>query len=328
MNYKIAIITPTRRWDYLVNTILDGLLQLSKENKDLQFYVSSERFEYLPLQKRILSREQFTDFARSADLVFLMWGKKETDFELAREINQWHKTIFIDGSEVGEDKRFDFKLQDDILTGKFTGMGSINKEMFKLCPLYFRREKPYINGIIPFPYGIESGYQKYYNSAVKKDIDFVCIFGQDEHPIMRRYAREMLVKFCKENNFSCAVDKTDNSDEFYKLLARAKVGVSIGGGGYDTARFWEILGNNCLLMTERIDVFEPDSKELDYNRIYEFNNLFDFKYQLAKVGDFLRNGYRETDLGPEYARILAGHSAEARVLKIFGEAELKGITKR
>lgn len=328
MNYKIAIITPTRRPDYLVNTVLDGLAQLNKKHKNLEFYVSSKRFEPLLLDKHILSEDKFIDFAKDADLILLTWGKKETDFELARKINQWHKTIFIDGSEVGEDKRFDFTLQNEILSGSFDGLGAINQEMLKLCPLYFRREKPYINGIVPFPYGIELGYQKYYNLSAKKDIDFVCIFGQDEHPIMRKYVRGMLIKFCKENNFSYAVDKTASPDEFYELLARARVGISVGGGGYDTARFWEILANNCLMLTERVDILQPDSKEFDYGRIYQFNNLFDFQYQLSKVADFLRNSYIETDLGPEYAKILAEHSSETRVLKILGEAKLKGITRK
>jgi len=99
----------------------------------------------------------------------------------------------------------------------------------------------------------------------------------------------------------------------------------VGGGGYDTARFWEILGNNCLLLTERIDIFQPDSKELDYKRIWQFNNLYDFWYQLHKVGEFLRNKYKQDNLVQEYKDILSRHSSKARVLTILNKAREKGI---
>ena len=112
---------------------------------------------------------------------------------------------------------------------------------------------------------------------------------------------------------------------FYQLLACSKVGISIGGSGYDTGRFWEMLGNNCLLITETIDIFEPDSDELAYERIYECGNLYDFESCLRRVGPFLRGPYAELDLLPEYSAILARHSSEARVLKILDVARRQGI---
>ena len=148
---------------------------------------------------------------------------------------------------------------------------------------------------------------------------------QDEYPLLRRHVREELVKFCTKNNFSCHVEKTKTPEEFHQLLARAKVGISVGGGGFDTLRFWEILGNNCLLITETIDIYPLDSSELEYSRIWQFGNLFDFQSQLERVGRFLIEEYREDSLGDEYAAIMKAHSSVARVQTILNIARKKGI---
>jgi len=311
---KIAVITPSNKIDRLERTVIDGFMQFKKDNSHLRFFALSNSNSRLLLSvKYLLSKKEFINFAHKADLVFLIRGKKKTDYEVAKEIGDWDKTIFIDGSEVGLNNRYDFTIQKKILAGKYREIGKINFKMLKKCALYFRREKPYINGIIPLPFGIESRYTKYYSPGQKKDIDFVCIFGQDEYPLMRRYVRELLVKYCKKNKFTYRVKKTKSPDEFYRILARTKVGISVGGGGYDTARFWEILGNNCLLLTERIDM--------------QFNNLYDFWYQLHKIGEFLQNGYNQENLVKEYKDILSRHSSKARVLTIVDKARQKGILR-
>ncbi|MBI4117373.1 MAG: hypothetical protein HY451_01690 [Parcubacteria group bacterium] len=322
---KVAVILPKNDWDYLANTVLDGLFQMKKEGK-VEFQISSGAFSRLPIQSLILSKGEFIRYARDeADLICFLWGKNSTDFELADKINRWNKTIFIDGSEPGKDGRYDFNIQRGILDGSYKGRGAVNFDMLARCALYLRREKPYIKGIIPFPYGIESTYAKHYNPSLSKDIDFVCIFGQEEFPILRKHVRELLEDYCRKEGFICRTEKTSNEDEFYQILARSKVGISIGGGGFDTARFWEILGNNCILLTETIDIFQPNSKELDYKRIWQFKNLYDFQYQLQRLGDFLRTKYNQKDLGKEYKEILSKHSSKARVMEIINAAREKGL---
>lgn len=305
LNYKIAVITPKNKSDYLANTVLDGLSLLQKENKELKFLASV-----------FSDRNDFCDFAKNADLVFFVWGKNNTDYDLVYDVDCFYKTVFIDGSEVGRDGRFDTFIQQKILEGSYNGNGKIDKEMLDKCSLYFRREKPYINGILPLPFGIENKYKKYYSNDAKKDIDFFCVFGQEKYPKMRKLTKDLLVSFCHKNGFTCFVDKTD-PDNFYKMLGRSKVGISIGGGGYDTARFWEILANNCLLLTEKIDIYELDSERLKYDRIWQFNNLFDFQYQLEKMGDFLKKKYKLENLSEEYEKIMREHSSKARVLEII-----------
>lgn len=321
LNYKIAIINPYKK-DALASTLFDGLLNIQKNNNDLFFHTSSEYDDDLLLNNYILPKDKFIDFARDgADLIFLIWSKEFTDFKLAKKINRWNKTIYIDGSEVGRNLRYDFAIQEKIINGKYKGNGAINKKMLKKCALYFKREKPYIKNIIPLPFGIESRYCKFFNKDRVKDIDFFCVFGQDEYPLMRRYTRKILEDFCKKRNIIYRAKKTKTPEEFYELLSRSKVGISVGGGGYDTFRFWEILGNNCLLLTENIDIYQPDSNELNYKRIWQFNNLYDFQYQLEKIADFLKNDYSKVDLEEEYNDIILKHSSPARVLSILKRAD-------
>lgn len=322
MNYRIAIIAPQKQGDTLADTIFNGLIELQKINPELQFYLSTD-YIWSDLKKFTISEASFIEFAKDADLIFLIWGKKYTNFALAQKLNQWQKTVYIDGSEVGNNNRYDFNIQYGLLNGEYSGYGEINQDMLVKCPLYFRREKPYTNGIIPLPFGIESSYIHY--SGQKKDIDFNCIFGQDEYPLMRRYAKEILIKFCLKNSFTFSTEKTSSPIEFYKLLARSKVGISVGGGGYDTLRFWEILGNNCLLFTESIDIFQPNDKIQQYSSIWQFNNLYDFEYYLDKLGEYLKNQYNQEKMEEEYRRILNEHSTKARVETIITEAKKKKI---
>lgn len=315
-NYKIAIINPYRP-DGMTRTILDGILALNADGSNIDFKISS-KFDYvLPVNDHYLSQDQFIEFAKEADFIFIFWSKDGTDFGLAETINCWDKTIYIDGSETGHNNRYDFYVQRSILNLTYKKNGKIEENMLKKCAFYFRREKPYLDGIKPLPFGIETRYIQNYKEEMKKDIDFTCIFGQDEYPLLRRYCREWLEKYCAQNNFNCFTQKTKTPEEFYKLLARSKVGISVGGGGFDSYRFWETLGNNCLLLTEKIDIYQPDSKKLNYKRIWEFSNLSDFQYQLNKMGDFLRKEYNQKNLTEEYKKIISEHSSKTRVSEII-----------
>ncbi len=324
---KIAVITPIAKSDYLANTILDGLIILENESY-LDFRVTDNYPTPFNIGKYILGNNEFIEYAKDSDIIILAWGKNSTNFDLAEKINRWDKTIFIDGSETGKNNRFDQVIQNKIIEGKYDGIGAINKDMLDKCKSYFRREKPYINGIKPLPFGIESRYTKFFNKNIKKDIDFTCIFGQEDYPKMRKEARIMLEKFCKKNGFTCMTKRTngfnfDDStkiagrDEFYNILARTKIGISIGGGGFDTARFWEVLGNNCILLTEKIDIKAPEGKNFDYSRIYEFNDLEGFEKRLIELGDYIRKSYNQDSMIIEYEKILMDHNTRSRVMSII-----------
>ncbi|MBI5197561.1 MAG: hypothetical protein HZA19_03020, partial [Nitrospirae bacterium] len=216
--YKIAVVTPLHKEDYLANTILDGLDELAREGK-VTVSISPSRYPSLFFQEqRTKSHEAFISFAQGSDAIFFLWGKDNTDWELPDRIGRWDRTVFIDGSEVGNNGRYDTSIQWEVLSGLYKRNGAIHEKMLKKCVLYFRREKPYLSGVIPLPFGIERGYRKYCLENPPKDIDFFCVFGQDQYPALRYYVREYLVQFCKKNGFSCFIEKTADRNEFYKFL--------------------------------------------------------------------------------------------------------------
>jgi hypothetical protein len=324
---KIVVITPIAQSDYLANTILDGLVELSKEGK-VEFKTPGNYPTPFDVSNSVLAENDFIKYAQYSDLIIFTWGKRSTNYELAEKIGKWEKTVFVDGSEVGKDRRYDQKIQDEIVTRTYEGIGAIDGVMLKKCKKYFRREKPYINGIMPFPFGVETRYI-HFSPSIKKDIDFVCIFGQEDFPRMRKEVRVLLEKFCKKNNFTCATKKTDGfsfddttkvagRNEFYSLLARSKVGVSIGGGGFDTARFWEMLGNNCFLLTENIDIQMPVNHNLNFKRIYQFKDLKEFEIKLQELGQYIRTSYKQEETIDDYNKIIENHGSKARVQYILG----------
>jgi hypothetical protein len=331
---KIAVILPFGRGHYTANTLLDGLFSLRQSGR-LDFKISPDYPAPFSLEGASLSRELFSDYAKEADLIFLVYAKHGNNMELARSIDCFHKTIFIDGSELGGDRRYDAAIARAVVEGRYEGDGAIHAKMQKECPLYFRREKPYLDGIIPFPFGIERRYVRY-NHNVKKDIDFVCIFGQEEYPALRKEAKEWLVAYCKKEGLVAVTEQTKGfsfddatkkagREDYYDFLARAKVGVSIGGGGFDTARFWEVLANNCILLTESIDIYEPGSHALSYSRIHQFKNMYDFAYHVKNITAFLRSGYDPMANFSEYENILSKHSSLARVEEILSKAKQKNL---
>lgn len=319
MPYTIALITPPRL-DYMTETVIDGILRLGHD-----FRLSGNYPSRYDVKERVLGRDAFVSFAQEADLIFLMAGKGWSGAALGEEIGAWEKTIFIDGSELGRDRWRNPDIMRQVESGDWKDSGKIDFPILKKCALYFRREKPYVDDIIPLPYGIETRYGRFYEPRMEKNIDFVCIFGQEQYPVLRKQVREYLESYCKEQGLACRTEPVPQ-DEFYRQLARAKVGISVGGGGFDTARFWEILGNNCQLLTERIDIFRDDDERLSYGRIHEFDDLEDFKTKLREVHLSLAS-YPPANLMSEYENILSTHSSRSRVQEILTISSSRGLLR-
>lgn len=330
---KIALITPKYKEDYETNTILDGLLDLEESGMKNEIHYSSAYSTYLPIKKWWLNMEDFVSFAENeAELIILFWGKGNTDRETAERIGKWYKTVYVDGSELGQNRRFDSAIQAAVVAGKYEGEGRVDRDMLGKCLHYFRREHPYLPGMTPLPFGIERRYRKYYSPEVKKDIDFVCVFGQEDYPPLRREAVRELENFARKTGAKIHTKPTNRTlwqtivggrsedngrEKFYYILARAKVGISVGGGGFDTARFWEILGNNCILLTEKVAIYERGSRALDYDRIKQFGDVREFGAGLVKLYEFIKNSYNEKSLNDEYQRIIREHSSRARALTVL-----------
>lgn len=319
---KIAIILPDRYPDYLANTVLDGFRAIEPSG-ECEVRISPRFIAVGDYHDWELDDESFEEYARRSDLIIFIHAKYTTK-ALVEKIGLWDKTVVVDGNEVGKDNRYDPDVRKALEEGTYKHLGRIESDLLKRCRRYFRREKPYVDGIIPFPFGIEERFVRY-RPGQEKDIDFACIFGQEEFPTLRRDVREAVEGFCSRNGFKCVTSKTrtifnrdyrnsKSQGKFHEILARTKVGISVGGGGFDTLRFWEILANGCALLTETIDIYEPGSDALRFSRVKEFKDLDAFKARLEEMGQKIRSGELAEMLGDdEYRRIIARHSSERRV---------------
>ncbi len=204
---------------------------------------------------------------------------------------------------------------------KYTGQGAINAEMLKKCKLYFRREKPYIQGILPLPYGIERTYiPKNMIPLRDRKYDIFCVFGQRMYPPLREEIYNFLKRTYASNllwNKSTALPFFGGHNifsryRFYKKMSESKLGISVSGGGYDTARFWEILGSGALLVTQKIDIDFPQGISLPHKHVFQFTSMDDFTGALDTA---LHTAYSLScdEYQKNYEEICRNHSSEARI---------------
>src|SRR3989344_7029741 len=99
---KLAIVNGAEP-DGLTRTVIDGALELA-EAGELEFRLAGP-FDYpLRTKRYVLGAEPFAAYAKAADLVILPYAKRGMPRGLADELNLWGKTVYLDGSEPGEDR--------------------------------------------------------------------------------------------------------------------------------------------------------------------------------------------------------------------------------
>ena len=69
--------------------------------------------------------------------------------------------------------------------------------------------------------------------------------------------------------------------EYYGLLSRSKLALSIRGGGFDTLRYWEVVASGALLLSEQPDI------EIPNNFVHGQQALF-FRPDLSDLVDLVR----------------------------------------
>lgn len=69
--------------------------------------------------------------------------------------------------------------------------------------------------------------------------------------------------------------------EYYALLGRSKIALSIRGGGFDTLRYWEVVASGTLLLSEQPDI------EIPNNFVHGKQALF-FRPDLSDLVDLVR----------------------------------------
>jgi hypothetical protein len=98
--------------------------------------------------------------------------------------------------------------------------------------------------------------------------------------------------------------------EYYALLGRSKMALSIRGGGFDTLRYWEVVASGTLLLSEQPDI------EIPNNFVHGKHALF-FRPDLSDLVDLVRtyasNARACAAMAAEgYKHLLKYHTCERR----------------
>jgi len=98
--------------------------------------------------------------------------------------------------------------------------------------------------------------------------------------------------------------------DYYSLLARSKMALSMRGGGFDTPRYWEIVACKALLISEKPDIDIPNNFEDKKHALF-------CRADLADLVDLVRtyasdDAARERVVEDAYAHLLKYHTCERR----------------
>jgi hypothetical protein len=98
--------------------------------------------------------------------------------------------------------------------------------------------------------------------------------------------------------------------EYYKLLGRSKMALSVRGGGFDTLRYWEAVACGSLLLSEWPDITIPDNFEHRRHVIFCRADLSDL---VSLVRYYQDHDYERQSIAAEgYAHLLKHHTCERR----------------
>jgi hypothetical protein len=218
------------------------------------------------------------------------------------------KTIFLDGGdhpEVGGDFG---RLKNPELFQKVT-----EKRPFDFV---FKREflknSDYSSNTHPFPFSVQTNC---YPSIVREPYKYDVAFWAVESDPIRTKVLDFL-----NNRFDCAENGTVKNQSFhgykrkgmnyFKELKRTRISLNFRGTGWDTLRFWELLGNNCFFISQRLQIEIP-------NDFVEGKEIVFCNDDLSDLDDLCRYYLKEEAKRQQitknaYAKVLKSHTVECR----------------
>lgn len=99
-------------------------------------------------------------------------------------------------------------------------------------------------------------------------------------------------------------------DQYYEVLGRSKIAVSVRGGGFDTLRYWEIAARGTFLLSERPDITIPDNFEHRRHAVFFHSDLRDFNELVRYYAR--HDDEREAIARAGHAHFLRYHTSERR----------------
>jgi len=174
------------------------------------------------------------------------------------------------------------------------------------------------NRVHPFPMGLERRFQ----GQLKRTPQFELSCVMTPH----LPDRAGLIQILKEKNYprmfigiiapekedirwmvekgACHPDGADfggvgfaQNRKYYEQLSNSRACISVPGGGFDTLRFWEILGMGSLLISKRVSLQMPHplvegEHYIAFDTADELNRIIEWLYRCPEEADRIRaRGY-------------------------------------
>ena len=134
--------------------------------------------------------------------------------------------------------------------------------------------------VLPLPFAVEKRCQQDFNSSPRYMLS--CMLSADRVP-ERQKIIDMLNEMNLKDLYIGKIDEAEDdyekmltmhgadpdvprdergyafhNDDYYEQIRQSRACISVPGGGFDTFRFWEILGAGALLISKRIALRMPD----------------------------------------------------------------------
>jgi len=259
-------------------------------------------------------------FIRNVDCVVVSASKPKC-FEMYEsylpKLKASVKTIFIDGGDaptIGGDLT---RLNNTKIYDRVTARRPFD--------LIFKREylknSDYAQNVHPLPFSINTGkYANVHDLSYKYDVSFWAV---ESDPI-----RTNVLDYL-ENRFDCTQNGTARNQAFksyqrkgtfyFEELKRCRISLNFRGTGWDTLRFWEIMGLQSFMISQRLGIVIPDDFTEGSEIVYCENDLSNLE-ELCNY--YLKNEDARRKIAEKaYAKAMEYHTDEARakyILKIIG----------
>ncbi len=286
---KIICIQSTV-YDYLTATLIEGLRELGHT------IIASENSNFAQRSKDSLIKKQ----AESADLI-IVFSNKGVRSTLIKNVDNLHK-VFVDGSDPQN-----FCVPSDILFEavfkRELNKCWINKMQEPVFPLPFAAEKRFFQGSSPSVRDIDLSYVAGLSSNTVRYSVF--------HRLLRKNRERFFVGPTDESAYRHTRIKGGPTETpvFRDILFRSRISVNVIGGGYDCARYWEILASGAMLLTQELEIQIPDAFTDGIN-CFTFSSMDELD---DKVDMLLSNpSVIEEVAEAGYAHLLSHHTTKAR----------------
>jgi len=316
----------TNRHDYLQDLTYSGLTKILGKQNVVEFQPNMRYHFPLKSYPKNLGYNNIdlhfisNLFFRSFDCVVVSAAKPkcfEAYESMLPKLKPSVKTVFIDGGDfpaVGGDFT---RLNQTEIYERVTAQRPFDF-IFKR---EYLKDQVYDRNVHPLPFSINAGkYSSIPGKPFKYDVGFWAV---ESHPIRTQVLDYLQDRFdCKANGTARdqAFKNYKRKGRFYfEELKRSRISLNFRGTGWDTLRYWELLGLKCFMISQRLDIVIPDDFTEGSEIIYCENDLSNLE-DLCSY--YLKNEKaREKIATKAYEKALKYHTDEVRakyILKNIG----------